>query len=422
MKSIIKLCIISCIYFCSFEATAKQSTRRPIIIFIENSIAGHMGYKKQAKKAQSMLDSGEITNDRAKQAYATIGRIFEFGQQGQKIDFDKAYYWYNKCTNMGHSYCQSRLGFVIKKRGGAGADKKAFSLLLKAAKSGQVRAQAQVGGEYYSGKMVQKDLKKAAYWIQKAADTGDIWSLKFIQAWSKRSNAPEYIKKQSKTISKTIEQKGYKSVSKSGAGFFINSNHILTANHVVDGFKIIFITSEADKKSYSAKVIAKDKNTDLAILKVSGITAPQIATLRPENHKTYKLETVFVPSFLKKEFKLKSGMIIDPVIKLSHDALPNSKFNNRIHLSPFLKHGNSGGPIIDSYGGIIGVVREAVLDQGNKDKVKDNFGTTLSDITDFLEENRISFHVTEIDNEKPLSKKEIKDLSKKIAVRIRPLY
>ena len=141
-----------------------------------------------------------------------------------------------------------------------------------------------------------------------------------------------------------------------GTGFALKDNYIVTNYHVVDGAKSISIlgVNGSFNKSYSADVIASDKNNDLAILKVNGVTIPSANI--PYSVKTNTAEVgeeVFVlgyplTSTMGDEIKLTTGVVSS-----------KSGFQGDVSLyqiSAPIQPGNSGGPLFDSKGNVIGIV------------------------------------------------------------------
>lgn len=136
-----------------------------------------------------------------------------------------------------------------------------------------------------------------------------------------------------------------------GTGFFVtNTGYIVTNQHVVgDESTVKFLNSEG--KVFRARVVARDPANDLALLKgetskSSGI--PMKSTLDVE-----KGDTVFTlgfpnPSLQGFESKYTSGEIS------SFSGLGDA--TNVLQITTPLQPGNSGGPLIDSTGNVVGVV------------------------------------------------------------------
>ena len=141
-----------------------------------------------------------------------------------------------------------------------------------------------------------------------------------------------------------------------GTGFALRNNYIVTNYHVIDGAKSISILGINGNfsKGYNADVIATDKNIDLAILKVNGITISSSSI--PYSVKTTNAEVgeeVFVlgypmTSTMGEEIKLTTGVVSS-----------RSGFQGDVSLyqtTAPIQPGNSGGPLFDSKGNIIGIV------------------------------------------------------------------
>ncbi|MBF0107022.1 MAG: SEL1-like repeat protein [Deltaproteobacteria bacterium] len=108
-------------------------------------------------------------------------------------DFEKALYWFQKAAEQGFAEAQFNLGLMY--HNGKGVEKdlsKAVSWYQKAAEQGHAKAQLDLGvmyhnggryrrwdvgfgevyDEYDDGERLEKDLSKAVYWYQKAAEQG----------------------------------------------------------------------------------------------------------------------------------------------------------------------------------------------------------------------------------------------------------
>ena len=144
----------------------------------------------------------------------------------------------------------------------------------------------------------------------------------------------------------------------SGTGFFVSSNgYIITNFHVVDGARNIKVTKvNGDSyKKYSAKVEVSDKQNDLAIIKITDPSFSTIGTL-PYAFK-FSAANVGEDCFVL-GYPLVSTMGTD--IKLTNGIISSrTGFNGSVseyQMSAPVQPGNSGGPLFDKSGNVIGVV------------------------------------------------------------------
>jgi TPR repeat protein len=135
-----------------------------------------------------------------------------------------------------------------------------------------------------------------------------------------------------------------------GSGFFITSSgYIVTNNHVVAGTDKVEIT-DLHGKTYPAKVIRVDRTNDLAIIKAEG-DFPPLAIARSSTVR--KGDPVFALGFPQPDLQ---GV----AVKLTEGSVSSlSGMRDEPHhfqISVPLQHGNSGGPLLNSDGVVVGVV------------------------------------------------------------------
>lgn len=144
----------------------------------------------------------------------------------------------------------------------------------------------------------------------------------------------------------------------SGSGFFLSEDgYIITNHHVIENARTISVSGINDdyKTSYSARVEISDKQNDLAILKITD--AAFKPTLKIPYTFKYTNSSVGENCFVL-GYPLISTMGTD--IKLTNGIISSrTGFEGNIaeyQMSAPVQPGNSGGPLFDKDGNIIGVV------------------------------------------------------------------
>lgn len=144
--------------------------------------------------------------------------------------------------------------------------------------------------------------------------------------------------------------------TRSGTGFFITPDLIVTNYHVIDSAETIEIKHNSGEKA-TATVIAKDPINDLALLKVNKLKAAVTPLSIETNHPSRYGDTVYtigfpLPGLLGTKAKLSEG-IINSVTGIQDDV---RMFQISIPVQP----GNSGGPLINARGQVVGIVTAGV--------------------------------------------------------------
>jgi serine protease Do len=138
-----------------------------------------------------------------------------------------------------------------------------------------------------------------------------------------------------------------------GSGVIISPDgYIVTNNHVVDGAVDIRVTM-SDRRVMSAKVIGTDPLTDLAVIKIDGTNLPNV----PWGDSTQLHPGQTVLAFgnpLGFRFTVTRGIVsaLNRPNPYSGDARKPGQF---IQTDAAINQGNSGGPLVNAHGQVIGI-------------------------------------------------------------------
>jgi serine protease Do len=134
-----------------------------------------------------------------------------------------------------------------------------------------------------------------------------------------------------------------------GSGFIISSDgYILTNAHVVDGANVVTVKL-TDKREYHAKVVGADKQSDVAVLKIDAKDLPTVKIGDPRQSKVGQW-VVAIGSPYGFDNTVTSG-----IISAKSRSLPNENYTPFIQTDVPVNPGNSGGPLFNLQGEVIGI-------------------------------------------------------------------
>ncbi len=181
-----------------------------------------------------------------------------------------------------------------------------------------------------------------------------------------------------------------------GTGFFVGPDLLVTNHHVVAGAgpQGIFVTNQALGKLHQAQVLKslgpfQQTGGDFALLRVPGVQQPSFSIL--DTNQTLKLQSVIAAGYpgdllqTDDQFqRLRSGnSAAVPDLAVTDGTVSTEQSVNSArmiaHSAPISK-GNSGGPLIDMCGRVIGV--NTFIRQGTARTL--NFALAASDLMRFL--------------------------------------
>ncbi|WP_026897629.1 Do family serine endopeptidase [Daejeonella oryzae] len=161
----------------------------------------------------------------------------------------------------------------------------------------------------------------------------------------------------------------------SGSGVIISDDgYIVTNNHVVDNADIIDVILP-DKRSLKGKIIGRDANTDLALIKIEGKGFPIVKLGNSDNVRVgewvlavgypFALNTTVTAGIVSA--KGRSIGILNQSNRPSPDGSPqlNTAIESFIQTDAAINRGNSGGALVNTRGELIGINAAIASQTGN---------------------------------------------------------
>jgi putative serine protease PepD len=161
---------------------------------------------------------------------------------------------------------------------------------------------------------------------------------------------------------------GGDSAQAQGSGWVYDSDgHIVTNDHVVDGAQSISVRFW-NGKTYSAEVVGTDKSTDLAVIKVDAPSSV-LHPLQVGDSSDVQVGdgVVAIGSPFGLEETVTSGIV--SALHRAITAPNNFTINDSIQTDAAINHGNSGGPLLNTQGQVIGVNAQIKSDSGGNEGV-----------------------------------------------------
>src|SRR5438105_3199599 len=153
-----------------------------------------------------------------------------------------------------------------------------------------------------------------------------------------------------------------------GSGFVYDTKgDIVTNQHVVDGATSVSVTFWNGAK-YKARVVGSDASTDVAVVKVDAPSSMLFPLTLGDSSKVAVGDGVVA---IGSPFGL-AETVTSGIVSALHRQMtsPNGfAIENSIQTDAAINHGNSGGPLLDLQGQVIGVTSQIESDSGGNDGV-----------------------------------------------------
>lgn len=234
--------------------------------------------------------------------------------------------------------------------------------------------------------------------------------------WQPKSGVPASTDSDPETAAKEDEKAPPRPQRNAGSGVMVNgSGVVLTNSHVVKSCRNIRVTQGDNGTSQAASVIARDDVNDMAVLNT---------TLRPTDFAHFRDGAPLRSgdNVVAVGFPLSSLLSREPNITAGVISAMNGLRGDKRHyqITAPIQRGNSGGPVADMSGNVVGIVVSTL----NAMKVADKSGALPQNVNfaikgellkKFLTDNKVDF-VTNAPQADEKSVADVGDLVRKVAV------
>ena len=142
-----------------------------------------------------------------------------------------------------------------------------------------------------------------------------------------------------------------------GSGFIIDKDGtVVTNNHVIQGAEDIFVTVNGEKE-FEAEIIGSDPLSDIAVLKIKSDN--KFLPVQFGNSDTARVGDWVIA--IGNPFGL-GGTVTSGIISARNRSIGLSRYEDYIQTDASINSGNSGGPLFDMSGDVIGI-NTAILGQ-----------------------------------------------------------
>jgi hypothetical protein len=189
-----------------------------------------------------------------------------------------------------------------------------------------------------------------------------------------------------------------------GTGFAVTPTHIVTNAHVLgevledDTLRVGVVPGDGEAAVY-AKVISVSEGNDLALLELTGsLRLPPLTIATGAVGGNGEVSAVGYPMNVDKAQGLEIGDVLrsQPAVKsrgFLSGARPSRQFDTILHTAPSAS-GNSGGPLLDACGRVIGV--NSFGTEGDGSGAEFFFAVSTRELLPFLRRNGVKAQVTSL--------------------------
>jgi serine protease Do len=147
----------------------------------------------------------------------------------------------------------------------------------------------------------------------------------------------------------TPRPRGHGVMHAQGSGFLVSSDGIVLTNaHVVDGAKVVTVKL-SNHREYKAKVLGADRSSDIAVLKIDAHDLPAVQL--GDSNQLHVGDYVLA---IGEPFGLEETATAG-IVSAKGRSLPGDGYVPFIQTDAAVNPGNSGGPLFDANGNVVGI-------------------------------------------------------------------
>lgn len=151
-----------------------------------------------------------------------------------------------------------------------------------------------------------------------------------------------------------------------GSGVIVTKDgYIITNNHVIENAEEISVTIANDPMEYSATLIGRDKDSDIAVIKID--TKKSLTPIKLGDSSTLLVGDVTFA--IGDPFGVGTTVTMGIISALNKNKVGINKYENYIQTDASINPGNSGGALVDSRGALIGINTAILSKSGGNDGI-----------------------------------------------------
>lgn len=151
-----------------------------------------------------------------------------------------------------------------------------------------------------------------------------------------------------------------------GSGVIVSKDgYIVTNNHVIENAEEITVTIGDDTTEYNAKLIGRDADSDIAVIKIE--TAMNLTPIKLGDSNSLLVGDVIFA--IGNPFGIGSTVTQGIISALNKNKVGINRYENYIQTDASINPGNSGGALVDSRGALIGINTAIISKSGGNNGI-----------------------------------------------------